>query len=123
MEPKTFRTEEEAEFYTPERCYIVEIMNQPQIDFSIARARVEPGITTALHVVKETSEAYYILEGEGVVQSANGFRKDVGAGDVVLFPRGIEQKITNTGKQDLLFLAICVPRFTPAAYVHLEPNQ
>jgi hypothetical protein len=55
MSPKIFNTETSSEFYTAERCHIIEIMNQPGIEFSIARARVEPGVTTAFHLLKGTS--------------------------------------------------------------------
>ena len=35
-----------AEFYTEERCYITELSNLPEDpDCSIARARLEPGVT------------------------------------------------------------------------------
>jgi len=115
-----FQTIESAEYLTPERCHIIEIMNQPGIDFSIARARIEPGIFTALHAVKGTIEAYYILEGNGLVQSGDGLEKNVGPGDVVLFPADMPQTIKNVGDIDLIFLCICIPRFEHAAYVNLE---
>ncbi len=123
MEARFFPTNESLEFHTEERCYIIEIMNKEGVDFSIARARVEPGVTTALHAVKKTTEAYYILQGNGLVQSANGFEQTVNSGDVMLFPPGIEQKITNRGNDDLIFLAICAPRFVPESYIHLEVSK
>ena len=123
MEAKFFPTDESSEYYTEERCYIIEIMNKEGIDFSIARARVKPGVTTALHAVNKTTEAYYILQGSGLVQSTNGFEKKVNPGDVMVFPPGIEQKITNLGIDDLIFLAICAPRFVPESYIHLEVSK
>ena len=53
------------EWYTEERCHISEIRNSadnPAV--SIARARVEPGVTTALHAVIDTVEKYFILDGK-----------------------------------------------------------
>ena len=123
MEPAIFKTIESSEFLIPERCHIIEIMNQRGIHFSIARARVEPGITTALHKVKGTTEAYYILRGTGTVQSGNELKGNVGPGDVVMFPPDASQTITNTGKEDLIFLAICYPRFVQDAYVQLEDTK
>ena len=123
MEAKFFPTDESSEYYTEERCYIIEIMNKEGIDFSIARARVKPGVTTARHAVNKTTEAYYILQGSGLVQSTNGFEKKVNPGDVMVFPPGIEQKITNLGIDDLIFLAICAPRFVPESYIHLEVSK
>jgi mannose-6-phosphate isomerase-like protein (cupin superfamily) len=40
----------------------------------------------------------------------------VGPGDTVLIPPGCRQRVTNTGQEDLIFLAICSPRFRPENY-------
>jgi len=40
----------------------------------------------------------------------------VGANDVVLIPPGTRQRITNMGDGDLVFLALCTPRFRVEAY-------
>jgi len=123
MAPTIFKTLEASEILIPEGCHIIEIMNQPGIDFSIARARAEAGVTTALHKVKGTTECYYILAGTGLVQSGNQMKGNVAAGDVVMFPPDAPQTITNTGREDLVFLAICYPRFVNEAYVDLEDTQ
>jgi oxalate decarboxylase/phosphoglucose isomerase-like protein (cupin superfamily) len=44
----------------------------------------------------------------------------VEAGSVVVIPEGCEQSITNTGKDDLVFLALCTPRFVVGASEDLE---
>ena len=41
---------------------------------------------------------------------------------MVLIPPGTRQRITNTGDADLIFLAVCTPRFTRVAYEDLEPS-
>ena len=41
---------------------------------------------------------------------------DVGPEDVVLIPRACPQRITNTQDEDLIFLAICTPRFESEVY-------
>jgi hypothetical protein len=47
------------EFYTSERCYIIELSNTPDDpDVSIARARLEPGVTTRWHRLTDTAERY-----------------------------------------------------------------
>ncbi len=119
MEPKIFVTREESEFYTPERCHIIEIMNQPGIDFSIARARVEPGVTTTLHSLNKTIEAYYILSGIGNVLCEND-KLEVSPGDIILYSPDSPQSITNIGEVDLIFLCVCIPRFTRESYKILE---
>lgn len=58
-----------SEFYTPERCFILESWNTPEDEgLSIARARVQPGVTTALHALRATVERYLILSGSGIVE-------------------------------------------------------
>jgi mannose-6-phosphate isomerase-like protein (cupin superfamily) len=44
----------------------------------------------------------------------------VGPGDVVLIPPGCRQRIANTGSVDLVFLAICSPRFLSEVYEDIE---
>jgi mannose-6-phosphate isomerase-like protein (cupin superfamily) len=110
-----------AEFYTPERCFIIELSNtadDPAV--SIARARVAPGVTTRWHRVIDTAERYVILEGSGRVELGDLEPQAVSAGDVVLIPPSCRQRIANTGIADLVFLAICTPRFRPTAYEDLD---
>jgi mannose-6-phosphate isomerase-like protein (cupin superfamily) len=89
-------------------------------DVSLARARVEPGVTTALHRLQGVAERYVLLAGTGRVEIASLPPMDVGPGDVVLIPAGAEQRITNTGQSDLVFLCICTPPFTPDCYEDCE---
>ena len=109
------------EFGTDERCYILEMSNSDADEaLSIAKARVEPGVTTAWHRVEETAERYVILEGEGQVEIEGLEPEAVGPGDVVIIPPNAEQRIANTGDVDLVFLALCTPRFRQERYKHLE---
>ena len=109
------------EFYTPEKCYITELSNTPDDpDVSIARARVEPGVTTRWHRLKETFERYVIISGRGIVEIGKLPPQEVIAGDVVLIPPMCRQRITNTGTEDLVFLAICSPRFSQDVYEDVD---
>lgn len=109
------------EFYTDEKCFITELSNTPDDpDVSIARARVRPGVTTFWHRLKGIAERYYILSGTGVVEVGELSPQVVNAGDFVLIPPMCRQRITNTGSDDLVFLAICTPRFSSNAYVDIE---
>ncbi len=113
--------ESDMEFYTEERCYITELSNTPDDpDVSIARARVESGVTTCRHKLQGIAERYYILSGRGRVEVGELPPREVQAGDVVIIPPMCTQRISNTGKGDLLFLAICTPRFTRDAYIDVE---
>lgn len=109
------------EFYTDEGCFIIELSNTPDDpDVSIARARVSPGVTTRWHRLRGTAERYVIIEGAGRVEVGSLPPQEVKAGDVVLIPPLRRQRITNIGEQDLIFLAVCSPRFTKEIYEDME---
>jgi mannose-6-phosphate isomerase-like protein (cupin superfamily) len=110
-----------VEIYTPERCYLIELANGPDDpDASIALARVKPGVTTRWHRLAGTAERYVIIEGRGRVEVGDLAPREVAAGDVVLIPPLCRQRITNVGKHDLAFLAICTPRFEQQNYEDVE---
>lgn len=114
-------TDSSAEYYTEERCHILVTDAPNDDDVSLARARVEPGVTTARHSLTGVDERYVLLAGEGLVEVGADDATVVGPGDVVAIPAGVSQRITNTGTTDLVFLCICTPPFTPDCYVDLEP--
>ncbi|MDZ7697926.1 MAG: cupin domain-containing protein [Deltaproteobacteria bacterium] len=121
MKEQIIPFDEKREFYTPEGCYIIELSNRPDDpEVSIARARVKPGMTTRWHRLSGTTERYVILEGTGRVYLGDHAEKDVGPGDVVHIPPRCPQRIRNTGREDLIFLAVCTPRFLDRAYVDLN---
>jgi len=112
-----------GEFYTDEGCFIVELSNSAEHpELSIARARVEPGVTTRWHRLRDTTERYVMLEGAGVVEVGEQKRK-VAEGDVVVIPPMVRQRITNVGSGDLIFLAICTPRFRGENYEDVESRS
>jgi len=109
------------EFYTSEKCFITELCNSADDpDVSIARARIEPGITTEWHRLKDTSERYVIISGIGLVEAGNLPARELNSGDMVFIPAMCPQRITNTGPEDLIFLAICSPRFSQSCYEELS---
>jgi len=109
------------EYFTQEKCYITELSNTPDDpEISIARARVEPGVSTRRHRLKGVSERFFIISGKGLVEIGELSPQEVAAGDVMLIPSMCPQRITNTGKDDLIFLAICSPRFVQDAYEDIE---
>ncbi len=110
-----------AEFFTSEKCYITELSNTPDDqEVSIARARLEPGVRTRWHRLKGTAERYYILAGRGCAEVGKLPPQEVTAGDIVLIPPMCPQRIANIGSEDLVFLAICTPRFSNAVYEDVE---
>jgi len=105
------------EYLVREKCFITELHNTPDDpDLSVARARVLPGATTNWHTLTGITEHYLILEGSGMVETGDLPPLVVHAGDVVNIPPNVRQRITNNGPSDLIFLAICTPRFTPESY-------
>lgn len=109
------------EFETAERCHIVEIANDAGDEqVSIARARVEPGVTTAWHSLDGIGERYIIVSGRGRAEVGDSGPVEVVAGDVVRIPPGEPQRIANTGDDDLVFYAVCSPPFRDDRYCNLE---
>ena len=75
------------EYFFDEGCHILEMSNSPDDpEVSIARARVEPGVTTRLHRLTKTTERYVILQGEGRVEIAGEQPFEVQRGDVIQTP-------------------------------------
>ena len=119
-EPHILKPDEAYETFIDEGCHILELSNTAHDPaLSIARARVAPGVTTRLHRLADTAERYVILSGKGQAEIGGQPPVDVSSGDVVLIPPGCPQRIRNTGSEDLVFLAICTPRFTVSAYEDL----
>jgi len=117
MKETILRSDQGTEQYTEEGCFILELSNVPEDEaVSIARARVEPGITTRLHRLRGVTERYLILKGTGRMEVGDLPPTDVNPGDIVLIPPECPQRITNTGEDVLIFLAVCTPRFTRDIY-------
>lgn len=113
-----------AEYWFAEGCHINELSNSDEdLDVSIARARVAPGVTTRWHRLVGTTERYVLLAGRGRVEVGDLPPEVVGPGDVVLIPPGCRQRITGLGDEELVFLALCTPRFRPEAYEDLEDGE
>ena len=111
------------EVFTEEQCYIRELSNSADDpDVSIARATVKPGVTTRWHRLNNTIERYCIISGRGLVEVGELPPQTITAGDVALIPAMCRQRITNTGTEDLVFLAICTPRFKDKVYQNLEKS-
>ncbi|MEA3275894.1 MAG: cupin domain-containing protein [Pseudomonadota bacterium] len=122
--PAILRAEEAEEFPTEERCHIRETWNRDDDEgLSIARVRVCPGITTRLHRLRGIAERYLILEGRGRVEVGELQPEVVTPGDLVYIPPGCTQRISNLGEGDLLFFAVCTPRYVPEAYEDMDPAE
>ncbi|MEA5444614.1 cupin domain-containing protein [Gammaproteobacteria bacterium AB-CW1] len=118
-----FRAAEAEAFDFVERCHISEwLNNEADPALSVARAAVAAGVTTRWHRLRGIAERYVVLSGEGEVDVAGLERQVVGPGDVVVIPADTAQRISNMGSEELVFLAICTPRFRPESYEDLDPD-
>lgn len=109
-----------VEAWTRERCFITELVNdEGQDEVSIARARVEPGVTTELHAL-DVDEWYVIESGRGLMRVGNETPFEVVPGDTVTIPKQVAQQITSLGGEDLVFLCVCVPGYSQECYTSLE---
>lgn len=119
MTPEVRHPHEGDEYFFEEGCFILELNNavtDPEV--SIARARIPGRGETRLHKLIDTTERYVILSGRGEA-TVGDLVSQVAPGDVVLIPAGATQTIRNLGDDDLIFLAICSPRFLPERYQNL----
>jgi len=121
MKPKIVKANSLNEFSTAERCFIAE--NYSSKGISVARARVQPGVTTVAHHLKGVDEIYLVTSGQGKVNVGDLEPTEVGAGDAIVIPAGTSQRITNIGKADLVFYCICTPKFTANRYCDEEAES
>jgi mannose-6-phosphate isomerase-like protein (cupin superfamily) len=123
QQPRIQHNQGMAEYFFEEGCHITEWLNDPEDpDLSIARARLPVGGRTRWHRLHGISERYLLLSGRGRVEVEGLAASEIGAGDVVLIPPGHAQRIQALGDADLLFLALCTPRFTQACYEDIEDS-
>ena len=72
-----------------------------------AEVTIEPGCSLGYHEHHGESETYYILSGKGIY-SDNGTLRMVEAGDVTFTPNGKGHAMTNSGDEDLVFMALII---------------
>lgn len=115
------RAQTKQEYWFDEGCYITEWLNDPADDaVSVARARVLPRTSTRWHRLPVLRERYVVLAGQGEVEVTGLPPTLLSVGDCVSVAPGASQRIHNRGETDLIFLAICTPRFKPQHYVEGE---
>ena len=108
-----------GEIWTDERCYITELSTTSHApEGSLAIARVETGVTTQIHALTDIKEVYIVISGSGRME-VDGNQFAIAAGDQVIIPPGIAQRVTATSDEDLRFYCLCTPHFTPDVYLNL----
>ncbi|SEQ58657.1 Cupin domain-containing protein [Solimonas aquatica] len=124
MKPAILPACAQPETFTVEGCHVRELSNGAQDEtLSIAQVRVACGHSTRWHRLRNTQERYVIVAGRGLMQLQGQAPQEVSAGDVVLIPPGCGQRIQALGDTELVFLAICTPRFVWQAYEDIDTPQ
>lgn len=86
---------------------------------SLAEATLRSGQSTRAHFHPKAEEIYYLLSGMGLMRVGSE-EKVVRSGDAIAIPPGISHKISQIGKDDLVFLCCCSPGYEPADVVFTE---
>ena len=86
---------------------------------SLAHIRLPKGGHAAPHYHPIAEESYYILSGTGRMV-LDGQEREVSAGQMVAIPAGQIHAIYNDGAEDLVFLAVCVPPWSPDCSVFVD---
>lgn len=111
------RTEPLMELETEDGLLVTEWWNTPADPaLSVARMRIEPGVSTKPYQLHGITERYLFLSGNGFVE-IDGEVHAVGPGDGILVKPGAWRSVTNKGMRNLGWLAICRPRFD-----RVDPN-
>lgn len=112
------------EFIAGDNSHLREILNPRKEDisihYSLAWAQVKPGERTLNHRLT-VSEIYYILKGQGKMH-INNDEKRVNKDDTIYIPPNAAQFIENTGQENLEFLCIVDPAWTPEVE-HIAQNS
>ncbi|MFB6103127.1 MAG: cupin domain-containing protein [Haloplanus sp.] len=69
---------------------------------------LEPGKGHEIHTHPDSDEILYVIGGEGE-QTVDGESREVGPGDMIYIPAGVEHGTTNTGWDTLQLLAVYAP--------------
>ncbi len=78
------------------------------VPYSLAHATLAKGEASVPHVLRNSTEVYFILEGTGKAHVGTEVII-VQKGDLVFIPAGVKQYIENIGQSALLFLCIVSP--------------
>jgi len=79
---------------------------------SLAQIVLPPGKAALKHYHPVAEESYFILSGEGRIV-LDGEERMVAAGDAIAIPVNAVHQIFNDAQENLVFLAICAPPWTP----------
>ena len=76
--------------------------------FSAGVVRLDPGKGHERHSHPDSDEILFVISGEGQQEVADETR-EIGAGELVFVPEGVEHGTVNTGWEPLVLLAVYAP--------------
>ena len=79
---------------------------------SIAQITLPPGKSSRRHYHPRVEESYIVLAGSAQVKVGDEIHA-ARIGELIAIPPPQPHQITNLGKDDVIFLAICCPPWTP----------
>ena len=86
---------------------------------SLAQITLPPNTASLKHYHPIAEESYYILSGKGRVE-IDGESAEMSLGDSVIILAEQVHQIFNDHAEELVFLAVCVPAWTPDNSVFLD---
>ena len=87
--------------------------------YSLAQIVLPPGKHSLKHYHPVAEEAYHILTGTGRLVT-DGKTRILSPGDSAAMLPGQVHQIFNDTNEDLVFIAVCVPAWTPDNSVYLD---
>lgn len=106
------RLSQRQEILAGDHTHLRELLHGPNegmpLRYSLAWASLPVGARSLPHRLKESSEVYYFLHGQGRMHVGSE-EASVTAGDTVLVPPGATQWLVNEGGCPLEFLCIVDP--------------
>ncbi len=90
--------------------------------FSLAHAFLEIGERSLSHRLKNSSETYFVLDGEGEMH-IEGQLFRISKNDIAFVPANATQWVKNTGRTPLVFLCIVSPPWSATDEEVLEERS
>lgn len=118
------RSDNVPAFASPSGEVIHELIGEKAGDISghsVAQITLPPGKSAQKHYHPVAEESYYILAGRGRV-TIDDETREITAGDTIYIPPKAVHTIKNhtAGQENLIFLAVCIPAWTPDNSVYVD---
>jgi len=85
-------------------------------NYSLGYVTVPSGNTTTLHRLLNRSEFFGIISGEAEIKCDNT-TVTVGANEYVILPKGVLQSATSVGEEELVYINVVNPGYTPESEI------